>query len=160
MGKKCDISVDDRRNIIVVYLKEDLVFWDLVPLMKEYIDYNYEDLNKYRNRDVKKKIDNALINVKNLFDEVYKAGMTLYSDIHGRVEVEILAYALKPFYIRTGHLDVDEIVIIVLSDKDIIKTKNMYNEESISCEDLAKEIEDYVNSHIITEGEIKRIDNR
>jgi len=143
-------SIEEDRNVIVVYLKNDLTYGDLVPLMREYIDNKYE-LDNSIDFSLKKRIIDAVGKVKNIFDEVYKSGMIMYSDIHGKLEVDILAYALKPFYIRTGHINSDDKAIVVITDKDIMRIEGMYNKKIIFDKDLIKEIEQHTKDYMVTE---------
>jgi len=132
------------RNVIVVYLKNDLMFEDLIPSMKEYIARRF-DIDNSSDVKLKEMVYNAVGKLKNIFDEVYKAGMTMYSDIHGKLEIDILAHALEPFYIKTGYIKSDDKVIIVITDEDIIRSETMYNKKLIYNEDLINEIEIYMN---------------
>lgn len=144
-------STEKDRNIIIVYLKTDLTFEDIIPLIREYVTKRYEGLFNILNIGIKEQIDDAVGKVKNLFEEVYKAGMTMYSDIHGKLEVDILAYALRPFYIRTGYIESEDKAIVVIKDEDIVRIESMYGKKIIFDSDLMKEVERYANDHIVTE---------
>jgi len=88
------------RNIIIVHLNEKLKFEQLVPSMKEYI---LNRCSKFEHDEaLKKSIMKSVSNLNNLFEQVYKAGMILYSTVHGKLEVETFIYAMKPYIIRTG----------------------------------------------------------
>lgn len=152
MGTSKDLAgVNDERNILIVYLKNDLTFGDLIPRMREYILRRFNGMDNILGIELKEEIFDAVGKVKNLFDEVYKAGMTMYSDIHGRLEVDILAYALKPFYIKTGYIQSNEKAIIVISDEDIIRIENLYDSKIIFDNDFMGEIEQYLKDHIVTD---------
>jgi len=144
-------------NIMIVYLKTNLTFEDIIPSMKEYLLERYKGLNNIIHMSLKNKIYDAVGNVKNIFENLYKSGLTMYSNVHGKLEIDILNYALKPFIIKTGHIRSEDKAIIVIKDEDIIRAENMYNKKLIFNKDLMEEIEKHTKNYIVTEdGDVIR----
>lgn len=141
--KKCG----NENNVIVVYMKTDLTFADIVPSMREYIIERYGCKDNIIDIAVKEEVFDSIGNIKKIFEEIYKSGMTIHSNIHGKLEVDILAYALKPFYIKTEYTRSEDKIIIVITDEDIIRSENMYNKKLIYNEELMKEIDFYMNNN-------------
>ena len=127
------------RNISIIYLKKDLSFEKLIPNIKDHILKNYKC-------NAKERMD-LVANVKNIFDNVYKHGYTIYSGTHGNKETEILRSALQPFLIKTAQVNSDEDgAIMVLSDKDIncISEMNKVGEEFF-VKKMFEDIESFLN---------------
>lgn len=148
---KSPVCGEENRNILIVYLKTDLTFGDLIPRMREYIVERYNGMNNILGIEFKDEVFDAVGKVKNIFEEVYKSGMTMYSDIHGGLEIDILAYALKPFYIKTGYIKSNEKAIIVITDKDIVRIESICNKKLVFNKDLMKEIEKNIRNYIVTD---------
>lgn len=130
------------RNIIIVYLKDDLKFESLVSGMKEYVlkTYGYEE----KGVESQRKILDSVSNLKNLFEQVYKAGMILYSSVHGEVEVDVMINALRPYVIRTGYISGSkDKAVVPISNKDIDEITSIRKKE-FTTDELMKEVEQYL----------------
>lgn len=132
-------------NIIIVYLKRDLKFEELAHIMKEYVKLEYAN---FQNDNIfQKKLFESVSNLKKLIEQVYSNGITIYSSIHGILEVDILANALEPYIIRTAHLSsTDDRIIIPLSDKDIQNIITEKDKDFIP-RTLMKELEQYLKGY-------------
>ena len=129
------------RNVIIVYLNEKLKFENLVPDMRKYISDHYSNLEK--DTTVRDSVMKSVSNLKNLFEHVYKADMILYATVHGKLEVDILTNALKPYIIRTGYLSgTKDKAIIPISEKSINKIKE--TGKSGTIDDLMREIGEFL----------------
>lgn len=110
------------RNISVIYLKKDLSFEKLIPRIRDYITKKYDCPMKERM--------SLVANVKNLFDQVYKKGGTIYSGVHGEKETDILMVALGAYIIKTAQVNPDETgAIMVLSENDMKRVAERKDDE-------------------------------
>jgi len=126
---------DKDLDISVIYLQKDLSFEKLIPTMRTYIIDNYKCSQEERME--------LVANVKSLFDNIYKDGITMYSSVYGKREVDILRHVLTPCTIKKAHVNMrDEVSIIVINNDDIKKTLN--TNENVAINKMFDYIEDFL----------------
>ena len=138
-------------NIVIVYLKNDLKFDDIIFEIRHYALKEYVEFSK----QVMSEVVTAAGNLKRLFDNFYKKGRNIYSRIHGKFETDLLIHGLKSYHIKSCKMrETTESVIIVIGDFSIKKVNNM-RKENITFEKIFKEIEQYLNEYKVnSSGEI------
>lgn len=140
------------KGISLIYVNPVLTFEQIILTINEYVKEKY-------NFNSKEKIDKALsLNVgqavshlKNYFDNFYRKGIALNSFVHGKIEVELLAYALRPYEIKFIPIDTIEYVLafVTLDELGKVSVNSNYNIDL-----LIEEFKKYLDRHEVVEGVI------